>query len=480
MQRGAIRVTLSLLALFVTALPLGAQGLVTQPAIVPAPAVQPVAQPTQPPAQPVPQAVQPVQGAVPAVAVAPVKPKPKPAPKPATALSNDPVPSYNPSTVADLNRAIVQYRAIVARGGWRAVPAMRTAPGQRDASVAALKERLSISGDLPEGAEINDVFDETAAQGLRHFQRRHGLNPTGTMTDATLKALNVPAANRLLSLEKSLERLGDSRFAFGERYVIVNIPSASVELVEGEKVVRRHIAVVGKAERASPMVETRITRVNFHPTWTVPTSIIKKDLIPKMRKDPQTLAKMRIKMLDSKGREVDPRSIDWNTERAANFTLRQDSGMANALGQVRIDMPNREAVYMHDTPSKRLFLADARFHSSGCVRVADVKDFVTWLLAPQGWEMSRVTESLSKPDRKDISLTKPVPVAWVYLTGWANKQGVVQFRDDVYGYDAPDHPPVKVVRPADKVVEPPAEEVPPLQPNMFNRLFGGDQPSVRN
>ena len=350
----------------------------------------------------------------------------------------------------------------------------------QDAAVAALKERLSISGDLPEGTEINDLFDDAAVQGLRRFQRRHGLNPTGAMNDATRKALNVPAQNRLISLEKSLERLMDSRFAFGERYVIVNIPSASVELVESDRVVRRHIAVVGKADRASPMVETRITRVNFHPTWTVPTSIIKKDLIPKMRRDPQTLAKMRIKMLDSKGREVDPSTIDWTTERAANFTLRQDSGMANALGQVRIDMPNREAVYMHDTPSKRLFLADARFHSSGCVRVADVKDFVTWLLAPQGWEMSRVNDSLAKPDRKDISLTKPVPVAWVYLTGWANRQGVVQFRDDVYGYDAPDHPPVKVVRPADRIVDPPLEAAPVPQPNLLNRLFGGDQPSVRD
>ena len=142
-----------------------------------------------------------------------------------------------------------------------------------------------------------------------------------------------------------------------------------------------YVAVVGKTDRPSPAVETRITSVNVNPTWTVPVPLIKKDIIPHMRKDPGYLARMKIRVLDGKGQEVDPQSLDWSTERAVDYTLRQEPDALNSLGQIRLDMPNRHAVYMHDTPSKRLFAQDARFHSSGCVRVADIRSLAEWLLA---------------------------------------------------------------------------------------------------
>src|SRR5918912_1340690 len=192
--------------------------------------------------------------------------------------------------------------------------------------------------------------------------------------------MNVPADVRARQLSGSAQRLAGSRFPFGERYVVVNIPSATVEAVEKGQVVRRYVAVVGKKDRASPTVMARIQSVNFNPTWTVPASLIRKDIIPHVRKEPGYLAKMKIRILDGQGREVDPAAIDWSTEKAADYTLRQDPGAGNSLGQVRIDMPNRHAVYMHDTPSKNLFSRTARFHSSGCVRVAEVKGLVAWLL----------------------------------------------------------------------------------------------------
>ncbi len=175
----------------------------------------------------------------------------------------------------------------------------------------------------------------------------------------------------------------------------------------------------------------------------MPVSIIKKEIIPRMQRDPGYLAREKIRILDGTGAEIDPKRIDWSTERAANYTLRQDSGAGNSLGSIRIDMPNKEAVYMHDTPSKRLFGADYRFLSHGCVRVQGVYDLAAWLLdgasgAPLGgaWDKDALLAEIKTGAREDIKVAHSTPVIWVYLTGWANADGAANFRNDVYGLDA--------------------------------------------
>ena len=184
----------------------------------------------------------------------------------------------------------------------------------------------------------------------------------------------MPVGKRLHQLAASIDRLAAMDLQFGARYVVVNIPSTVAETVEGDHVVRRYVVVVGKTDRPSPTLSTMITTVNLNPTWTIPLSIAKKDIITKMRKDPGYLARMHIRPLDAQGNEIDPATIDWNSDRSPNFTLRQDSGTWNALGAVRIDMPNPYSVYMHDTSHKNLFGNDYRFESSGCTRVAEVRD----------------------------------------------------------------------------------------------------------
>jgi L,D-transpeptidase YcbB len=338
-------------------------------------------------------------------------------------LPKDARPTFTAQSIEATEAAVARYRQIVAQGGWGRVAAGNT--GQ-------IRERLVIEGDLDAGASGPAI-----AAGVRRFQIRHGLRDSGVVSGPTLAAMNVPARIRLQQLEASLGRMRASSFGFGERYVVVNIPAAAVEAVEGSQVRRRYVAVVGKAERASPPVETRITNVNFNPTWTVPTSIIKKDIIPKMQKDPGYLTRSKIRILDGRGKEINPRSIDWSTERAANFTLRQDPGVGNSLGQVRIDMPNNLAVYMHDTPSKGLFARDDRFHSSGCVRVADVRDLVTWLLAGNGgWDRSETDGAIAEGERRDVRLARPVPVAWTYFTGYGMPDGTAHFRPDIYDLDS--------------------------------------------
>ena len=165
---------------------------------------------------------------------------------------------------------------------------------------------------------------------------------------------------------------------------MVNLPSTSVEAVENGRVVHRYVAIVGDPEHPSPEISAQIQVINLNPTWTVPISIIKKEIIPRMQRDPGYLTRAKIRILDGSGQEINPKSVNWSTERAANYTLRQDSGAGNSLGSIRIGMPNKLAVYMHDTPSKGLFGADYRFLSHGCVRVQGVYDYAAWLLARNG------------------------------------------------------------------------------------------------
>ncbi|WP_322883768.1 L,D-transpeptidase family protein [Microvirga lotononidis] len=383
-----------------------------------------------------------------ATATAPAKPPEKVAPMPVATISQDTRPTLEASTFINTMRAAWTYKRIAEAGGWPSLPAGTVLKsGDKGPLVATLRQRLALEGDLPDNAATNTVFDAELTGAVKRFQARHGLPESGAVRARTLEALNVPALTRHRQLTASAQRLAGSTFSFGDRYVVVNIPSAAVEAIERGQVARRFVAIAGKVDRPSPTVETRVTAVNINPTWTVPVSLIKKDIIPHVRKDPAYLEKMKIRILDAKGQEVDPKTLDWSTEKAVNYTLRQDPGAINSLGQIRIDMPNKHAVYMHDTPKKQLFAQDARFHSSGCVRVADVADFAEWLLRGTNsqagaWTKDGINTTIAGATRQDIRLDKPVPVAWVYLTGYATADGTVHFRDDVYGLDAPKTNPV--------------------------------------
>ena len=375
--------------------------------------------------------------------VAPAAPKPKPSPpvaKPAAPrmlVSQSPNPTFDEGTVQRISAAMLSYTVLEVQGGWPTLPPnAKLAPGAKGPDVALLRQRLAMTEDLPSDKAQGDVYDEAVVAAVKYFQGRHGLEETGSVGAKTLAALNVPVGKRLRQLAASLDRLSLMDFKFGQRYVVVNLPAAFAEAVEGDKVVRRYVVQVGKPDRPSPTLATFITTVNLNPTWTVPLGILKKDVIPRMRKDPSYAARMHMKVLDGAGHEVDPVAVDWNSDRAPNFTIRQDSGTWNALGSVRIDMPNPHSVYMHDTNHKEFFSADYRFQSSGCTRVEDPRALATWLLADNpGWGRAQIDAGIAKGERTDIKLTHKVPVAWIYLTGWVTRDGVIHFRDDVYGHD---------------------------------------------
>ena len=307
----------------------------------------------------------------------------RPPPPRETALSDDPEPTLQPDTFFATAKASERYSAIVDAGGWP-TDIVAVGPGTKGPAVLKLRKRLAIEGDLPAGEASALAWDKGLTAAVKRFQARMGLRETGTVSGATLKAINVPARERFNELASSANRLAGLNFSFDDRYVVVNLPSTSVEAIENGRVVHRYVAIVGDPEHPSPEISAHIQVINLNPTWTVPTSIIKKEIIPRMQRDPGYLTRAKIRILDGSGKEINPRSVNWSTERAANYTLRQDSGAGNSLGSIRIGMPNKLAVYMHDTPSKGLFGADYRFLSHGCVRVQGVYDYAAWLLRGHG------------------------------------------------------------------------------------------------
>ncbi|MBA1157256.1 L,D-transpeptidase family protein [Microvirga mediterraneensis] len=355
-----------------------------------------------------------------------------------TRVQRTSTPMLSQESLAATEQMIEYYRNIAARGGWMPVQGVQgLRVGSKSPAVVALRQRLIITGDLDQAAGESPIYDSYVEAGVRRFQARHGISSTGTMTAPTVIAMNVPVDVRIRQLEINVSRLR-TLVAGGlpNRYVVANIPAALVETVEGGVVHTRHAAGVGKSDRQSPLLNTKVVEVNFNPFWTVPASIIKKDLIPKMQKEPNYLTDNKIRIFNG-NTEIAPSQVNWFSDEATRYRFRQDpGGELNSMGFVRINIPNKDGVYMHDTPSKGIFGDDFRFVSSGCIRVQNVRDYIEWLLKDTpGWSREQIDATFKSGDRIDARLAQPVPIHWIYMTAWATPDGLVQFRDDIYNKD---------------------------------------------
>ena len=354
-------------------------------------------------------------------------------------------PTVSKANLAPMKAAIARYEDIVKRGGWRAIPDVKQMDGkslqrgQSGEAVSLVQARLMMSGDLAEGASGLGGFDGPLEAAVKRFQASNGLTPTGLVDDRTATAMNVPADARLKQLKLNLTRVGELAGTRGKKYVIVNIPAAQVEAVEADQVVLRHTGVVGKTERPTPLLKSAITNLNFNPTWTLPPTVVSKDLIPKgvdMQKHNQNvLVKYGIDAYDASGRKLDVTKINWQGLAPHALTFRQQPGKENPLGFLKINFDSENSVYMHDTPSETLFGKNVRAASSGCVRVANIERLAAWLLSAQGWNEERVHKMKETGERQDVSLKQSVPLNFVYITAWATPDGVVQFRRDLYQRD---------------------------------------------
>jgi murein L,D-transpeptidase YcbB/YkuD len=265
------------------------------------------------------------------------------------------------------------------------------------------------------------------------------LAPTGIVDKRTVAAMNVPAQMRLTQLRTNYARLTEATKSLAKKYVVVNIPAAQIEAVENDAVVSRHAGVVGKPDRATPILKSEIHELNFNAVWHLPPTVIEKDLIPKgqemSRRGESVLVKYQIDAYGSDGKKLDPKKINWSSASAAGLTYRQQPGPENPLGFVKINFNNSHSVYMHDTPSQSLFGRNFRAASSGCVRVHGIERLAAWLMVDQGWRPEHILQIKESGERRDVRLKKPVALHFVYLSAWATPDGVVQFRRDLYQKD---------------------------------------------
>lgn len=334
-------------------------------------------------------------------------------------------------------------RAIADVGGWPGVPGGdKLEPGSVGERVAALRARLAASGDtVAVTAPDPAVYDQALQDAVRSFQRRHGLEADGVVGPATLAALNVPAEERARTLELNLERWRWLPEDLGERHIEVNIAAFRLQVVERGLVVRSHRVVVGQRYRQTPMFSGTMTYLVFSPYWHVPPIIAIRDKLPLVKENPFYLEAQHMVVLDRETNTVvEPSQVEWSSvsgqEFNARFRLRQDPGPWNALGGVKFMFPNRHNVYLHDTPTRDLFERTSRGFSSGCIRVEDPLALAEYVLADPGrWSPDAIRQAASRGVEHTVALESPIPVHLLYWTAWADEDGTVHFRDDIYGRD---------------------------------------------
>jgi murein L,D-transpeptidase YcbB/YkuD len=355
---------------------------------------------------------------------------------------------------AKLRQVLARYRDIAAKGGWPTVPdGPKMQKGDSDERVIALRARLTAV-DIPDQERNSNrdlftsftydfvlLFDDALEQAVRKFQERHGLEVDGIVGPRTLAAMNVTVEERIRQIELNMERWRWLPWDFGRRYILVNIANFELDVIEdGQTVMTMHI-IVGKPYQHTPIFRADMTHLVFNPSWYVPPSIAKKEMLPSIRKDPEYLAKRKIRVYqdwNGEATEIDPQTIDWSQVSAKNFPyrFRQAPGAKNLLGRVKFMLPNQFNVYLHDTPSKSLFSRAVRAFSHGCIRIEKPIEMAEYVLrGDEKWDHKKILDAIKKGRERTVQLPEPIPVYLLYCTAWANEDGIIQFRNDIYGRD---------------------------------------------
>ncbi len=340
-------------------------------------------------------------------------------------------------------KALARLQDIASRGGWPAVGnGSNLQEGVSHRRVYALRQRLMLSGDYNyTEATTGNLFDEKLTNAVLRFQQRHGLEVDGIVGQQTLVALNVPVESRIQQIKTNMERWRWVPHELGSRYILVNIADFSLKVLEdGQKVLESRV-VVGKPHRSTPVFSDNVEYLIFNPYWYLPETIIVEDVVPKIIEDPDYLARKGIKVFAHKSdetQELDPAAIDWAkvSKKNLQYKLRQDSGPLKVLGRVKIMFPNKFSVYLHDTPRQELFQKTARDFSSGCIRVEKSIELVSYLLKNDPlWSMEHIRAIMESGDRQYVAVAEEVPIHILYWTAWADEEGRMHFRKDIYGRD---------------------------------------------
>lgn len=277
--------------------------------------------------------------------------------------------------------------------------------------------------------------------GVRRFQARHGLKVDGIVGPKTLFALNVPVEDRIRQIRLNMERWRWLPQDLGNSYLMVNTANFKLNVIENEQSIKAIKAIVGKMKRPTPVLSRKITYLELNPYWNIPHKIALNDILPCIKKNPCYLTDHNIRVFENweeNARELNPESIDWGKLTKKNFVykLRQDPATSNALGRVKFIFPNEFSIYLHDTPAHNLFNMKRRAFSSGCIRIEKPMELAAYLLKSNAkWNLEKLVAAVNRKKNKTILLSDPIKIYILYWTTWADKDGIVNFRDDIYGRD---------------------------------------------
>jgi L,D-transpeptidase YcbB len=310
--------------------------------------------------------------------------------------------------------------------------------GVTDDRVPALRKRLSISGDLQGTPIASAFFDEQLEKAVKHFQRRHRLKVDGAVGANTLEALNIPVEARIDQIRVNLDRARWVLHAIGGKFVLVDIAGFQAYFFKEDGIIWESRVQVGRPYRRTPVFRSDIEYLVFNPTWTVPPGILRKDILPAVKKNPNYLKERNISVIDRQGNIINQDTIDWSQypKRGFPYMLRQDPGPSNALGLIKIMFPNEHLVYLHDTPSRSLFESENRTFSSGCIRVEKPFELAELLLGnPVKWNQESFNAVIASKKPHTTILPEHIPVLLLYWTVAVDQDGEVHFKKDPYNRD---------------------------------------------
>ncbi len=344
-----------------------------------------------------------------------------------------------------LREKLNEYIDIAEAGGWPTIPAGRTLKqGMRDPRVSLLRKRLMMTTPtLDSPREKQDkVFDRNLEAAVRQFQKQQGQKQDGIVGPATLRALNLPVEVRVCQMAVNLDRLRWLPTELGNRYLLINIPDFNLAVVEDSQAVMNIRAIVGKTDKRTNLLSSRVTSVELNPYWRVPKSIAVDEYLPKLKRNPQYLSGKKIKVFsgDYQTNPVSPTSVKWSRLSADYFPyfLRQEPGPDNPLGRIKFVFSNSADIYIHDTPTRDLFARSKRTFSHGCIRIEKPVDLAVYLLQGlqnDAWSNRSIQAELRKGKNRSLTLPRPIPVHIVYKTVWTDQEGNLNFRPDIYDID---------------------------------------------